>query len=202
MTTKSEELEAQEVKFGRCPKGHRLPYRTQCGNCTPLFCAGIKARTNKVAGNSGMTTVNDTTKELAAQGDLGPEAQEALTRIAKQETRFQARMAYVKLPKFSDPKAREKWVEDKKQELVPLALADVEYSLRLGDQQEREKARREVLDMTGHGKRESGGGSTSPLIILTGITGAPGDNPWVRRLAPDGKELPANVQVVDLGGKK
>lgn len=29
-----------EMKYGKCPKGHVLPHRTNSGRCTPVHCAG------------------------------------------------------------------------------------------------------------------------------------------------------------------
>lgn len=202
----SEEQKSAESQFGRCPKGHAIPHRTNKGNCTPLFCAGSKSgasRAEQKAKKEGLEPtqiVRQGVKELTTQ-DLGEvdelELSETSSRIMKASTRHKARLAFLKVPEtFSDPKEREKWVEDKKQELLPLALADVEYSLKLGDQQERERARREVLDMTGHGKREGGGGSTSPLIMLVGVSGNPAENPWVRRV--EAKNLPVTVQTIEV----
>jgi hypothetical protein len=203
----TEDQRSDEAKFGRCPKGHALPYRTNRGNCTPLFCAGSKSNNQPKAPGPASLSVKAEAKDLATIAtDMGADdlavLDETVSKIAKASTRHKARMAYVKVPEFADAKEREKWVENKKSELVPLALADVEYALKLGDSQERERARKEVLEMTGHGRRDSGGGSTSPLIILTGVTGNPGDNPWIRRIDKDGKELPANATVIDAGEKK
>lgn len=191
----TEDQKDAESKFGRCPKNHALPHRTNRGNCTPLFCAG------SASGTAGLAKKE--AKELKTQdlGDVDDAELEVVSRrIAAASTRHKARMAYVKTPEtFVDPKEREKWIEDKKQELVPIALADIEFSLKLGDQQEREKARKDVLDMTGHGKRDGGGGSTSPLIILAGVTGNLGDNPWVRRVdGTQAKNLTENIQVIDV----
>lgn len=198
----NEEQRSDEAKFGRCPKGHALPHRTNKGNCTPLFCAGSTASPTPKKGSSPLAKqeAKDMATDIAKADDSVDldVLTETTSRISKAATRHKARMAYVKVPEFSDAKEREKWVENKKNELVPLALADVEFSLKLGDSQERERARKEVLEMTGHGKRDTGGGSTSPLIILTGVTGNPGDNPWVRRVDKDGKALPA--QIIDVNG--
>lgn len=192
----TEDQKRVESKFGRCPKGHALPNRTNRGNCTPLFCAGsTPGKQRKAKPVTTHQEMEQTKSELAVQdvGDVDQvELQVTQERMAKAVTRHKARMAFAKVPEFADAKERERWVENKKEELVPLALADVEFSLKLGDAQEREKARKEVLDMTGHGKRDTGGGSTSPLIILAGITGNLADNPWVRKVidVSPTKELP------------
>lgn len=192
----TEEQKAAESKFGRCPKNHALPHRTNKGNCTPLFCAG------STPGNVTLTKVKKEAK-LAVQdlGEVGDvdEAEDVMIRQSKNHTKHLARMKYVNLPEFRDAKERETWVENKKQELVPLAIADLEIQLKLGDTQEREKARKEVLDMTGHSKRE-GAGSTSPLIMLVGVTGNLADNPWVRKVDP--KDLPPGTQVINGETKK
>lgn len=194
----TEGQKAQEAQFGRCPKGHALPHRTNKGNCTPLFCAGsTPGKKETTTGSSKLAKKTAASLQTTALADADvQELAEVTTRIARAETRHKARMDYLKVPEFNDPKERDRWIEDKKQALIPLALADVEYSLKLGDQQERERARKEVLDMTGHGKREGGGGSTSPLIVLMGVSGNLAENPWVRHAAEE-KE----VKVIDATNK-
>lgn len=192
----TEDQKKTEAKFGRCPEGHALPHRTSKGNCTAMFCMGKggKAKSPAKAKKETALAVKGGFTDLAII-DV-PEMEEASSKIAKADTRHRARMAFTKTPEvFESEKVREEWIETKKQELVPLALADIEYSLKLGDQQEREKARKEVLDMTGHGKKESASQQT-PLIIITGAPSS-GQMPWVRRIGADGKELPAAVQTVE-----
>lgn len=193
----TEDQKKTDAKFGRCPKGHALPHRTNKGNCTAMFCmGGGKAKSPSKAKKETALAVKDGLTDLA-EAD-GEELAMVSSKIAQANTRHRARLQFTKTPEsFVDEKTQEEWVEAKKKSLVPLALADVEYALKLGDAQEREKARKEVLDMTGHGRKEAGNAPTQPLIIITNGPGGLGQNPWVRQIDKDGKELPAKTQVID-----
>lgn len=200
----TEEQARLEEKFGRCPKGHALPHRTERGNCNPMMCAGMdspvrdrsdqrKGGKSKSKSPKGSSTVVpgdalQTTALAEVDQAIASEMTEAETRIVKAATRHKARMKYVGMPtEWADDKEREKWIESKKRELIPFALAEVEYSLKLGDPSERERARKDVLDMTGHGKREPGGQGGPAQIVIVGMQA--GGLPWVRRVDGEGKEL-------------
>lgn len=208
----TEEQKAFEQKFGRCPKGHQLPHRTNKGICTAVFCAGASsgAPSKKKSRRTEVVELREEVIGAATQPIDAPtapntalapvdsdldthELTEVANRITKAKTRHQARMAYVKLPVFKDQKEIELHVEAKKMELLPLALADVEYQLKLGDAQEREKARKEVLDMTGHGKQDGKSGPSTPQIIIIGAGTDAQSLPWVRRVDPS--TLPAGVTI-------
>lgn len=200
----TEEQKEADQKFSRCPKGHALPHRTNKGLCSPLFCAGsIKgAKSTAKPVQPKPAKVKQDALEKAARGELadlgfdieaaGVEEATAQTtgKIVQAHGRYTARQAYLKVPEFKDARERDTWVENKKMELVPLALANVEYSLKLGDSIERERAGSKILDMTGHGKKDGGSGNSAPLIMLIGAPTTPGQGPWVRRIDKDGKELP------------
>jgi hypothetical protein len=179
----TEEQKKTESKFYRCPKGHSLPNRTNQGNCTPIFCAGSKpGKKEKKAKGPKMQDLGEVTTTLAKVASAGAEEMELVTtaKIQQAAGRFKARKNYVKLPEFQNPDDRDAWVEQKKGELVPYALMDLEYAVTLGDSQEREKARKEILDITGHGK--AGAPQGQPMIIIHGFSGNPQDLPWVQRV--------------------
>lgn len=195
----TEAQKEQESKFGRCPANHALPHRTNKGSCTPLFCAGSSPGKKEPKKKTSALMVKETISDLALAG--GDEADEASKRIAKAETRHRARMSYVKFPKeFESDKARDVWMEAKKKELAALAMADVEFSLKLGDGQEREKARDKALDMAGHGRKEAGQGNQAPLMFIVGLQ--EGGLPWIRRTDKEGKELVATTVTASVTDAK
>ncbi len=215
----SEDDVKAEASFLRCPSGHALPHRTNRGNCNPMFCsAPAKSGADPApsAGEPAETPTGPIQPEAPAD-EFTPVESRAVTkqvdedkkqaldvarRIKQAHTRHEARLKYLgDVPEFKDEKEKEQWIEAKKKALIPLALLDVEYALKLGDTAERERARREVLDMTGHGKRESQNQQNQPLIIISGL--ADGGLPWVRRVDANGKQLPSNtVTVAPAGGPK
>lgn len=198
----TEEQKTTEAKFGRCPKGHKLPHRTNRGLCTPVYCVGSKPG-KKDKKQKALVPVDPGFTDLAEVGSIigNPLFTDPMfeRKIQEAETRHNARVKFVQMPfSFANEKEQDAWIEAKKRALVPLALADVEYSLKLGDQQEREKARKEVLDMTGHGKKEADGSKSTPQIIIVGMNGQVADNPWIRKMElKEQKELPAEAQVVN-----
>lgn len=109
--------------------------------------------------------------------------------VAARESAYLARMEAVEKATFRDVKERDAWVEKKKRDLVVPALTDVELALRHGSSREREVARKEVLEMTGHARPEGNGVFSQPLIVIAGLENMT-RLPWAR-------EVKAITHVVD-----
>ena len=122
--------------------------------------------------------------EKVAQEAVNAEMTTLKTALAVAETRLKA----VGAPKFKTPQERSHWVEEKKQALVPHALADVEIALKTGSISQRERARKDVLDMTGHSQGEQLGPQTPLIMIVQGE----GRLPWVRKVS-DGTVVDAEI---------
>lgn len=97
----------------------------------------------------------------------------AADRLAKRVKEKAMRMALLKVPKDLNGADAEEWADRKAVELLPAALAEIEYQLYYGDDAQRREAARDVLDMTGRRRREVGG-NMAPTIVLN----MPGYAPW------------------------
>ncbi len=214
-----------ESQFLRCPHGHNLPNKTNKGTCSPVHCAGgvsvnappkVKARAKAAAGRAGkkkemankaeraaitaeadaiidamipayMEEARATAKEVKAQ---------ELTRLGQSLGRFAAMRAFFKVPEGLEGAQAEEYVQRRALTLSVDAMAELERQLKLGDDTQRREAARDILDMNGMRKRESGGGN-GPVIVMMGQNGGALAVPWAQRLpasstqtAPALKEVP------------
>lgn len=153
--------------YRQCPKGHALPRHTSWGHCNPLHCADdVKA----------LDVVPVATGDSSSSDQLSKAAKEGIVDSAKKALRRRSRERLVAVPEFKDAADAEDWVNRKKAELLPYALAEKEYKLLYGNDDQRDKASDYFLDAMGHGKKESGLG-TGATIILMGVK--PEDmRPW------------------------
>ena len=69
-------------------------------------------------------------------------------------------------------------------ELTPLAVAELEYQLRRGDDKQRAEMAKEVLDRSGFGKKEGGNIAASPILIVNAVGGKI-ELPWERGVVKD-----------------
>jgi hypothetical protein len=194
-----------KLSFKKCPKGHDLPREgctpIYCGDTPngkkvvqkdPAALHAMKrgrssAKTakDKSPGLDGVAlrAVNQLKTDLAVQ-DLGtvPEVPpdedhkaKVVERVGKRIAERAVRLALVKAPQNLTGADAEEWADKKSVDLLPDALAQIEYDLKYGDDGQRREAARDVLDMTGRRRRE-GGGNVAPTIVLN-LGGA---LPWER----------------------
>lgn len=74
-----------ESAQGRCPKGHKLPHRTERGRCTPVHCAGHSAGANDrqpVAERKG--TALESTRSKSAVKEIQKQVLDQLSTMADQ----------------------------------------------------------------------------------------------------------------------
>jgi hypothetical protein len=202
-----DEVKRQEAAFYRCPKGHKLPHRTNQGECTPIYCAtdslgAIGSNTKEVReardaarevkeavqlkGDlhiDGMLKGDDETVVLAKNTAKDSKVDE-MVRIGKGAGRFAARLSALGTPTGLQGVEAEKWADSKLVEMLPLAVAEVEYQLKFGDDAQREKAAGKVLDATGRGKKEQQGNSAPTIILVGAGTGGALNYPWMKRAPP------------------
>lgn len=162
-----------------CPKGHKLPNTAEFGQCTPLYCGGDKDDT---------ASIGKVKKAKARKVRKVPPTEGALTLPDNNEDEIAVRSArsrqdFVKMPQDLEGAAAEAWADAKMVNLTPLALAELEYQLVLGDNDERWRAAKQVLESTGRGKKEQSVNGASPILI---INGAALIKPW-------SKEKPAII---------
>jgi hypothetical protein len=161
-----------------------------------MYCASKEARlrkrlAGKETGARSLANITKTVMEehgqdaaaaVAAAKEAVPEIEEteeldlAVQREAVDEirkaafgfTRTHARMKMLKVPEGLKGDAAEQWADARMVELLPLAVADIEYDLIAGSPDQRAKARQQVLDATGRSKREAAAGTTAPIVMLVG----------------------------------
>jgi hypothetical protein len=202
-----ERVKDAEANFYRCPKQHALPNRTANGECTPLWCAdtdrGSRGSTSKEVVKTreardavkeavqlkgdlhidGMLKGDDETVVLAKNTAKDSKVDE-MVRIGKGAGRFAARLSALGTPTGLQGVEAEKWADSKLVEMLPLAVAEVEYQLKFGDDAQREKAAGKVLDATGRGKKEQQGNSAPTIILVGAGTGGALNYPWMKRATP------------------
>lgn len=162
-----------EPQFDKCPKGHILPN----GDCTPLFCGNEAGKAGLRALKKSKVQLprpkNQLPAEFAEQKELPPSVQTdaALTRehtvVSSAAARHKVRREFMKVPEGLQGADADKYVEEKLVELGPLAIAEIEYILRYGGDEQRYKAAKDVLAASGHGPKEAAA-AVGALIVLTG----------------------------------
>lgn len=199
-----------ELTQSRCPQGHPLPYKTDFGSCTPVYCAmeGVDAEKKPkresrfvALGKEGAAIrqkKNEVMALLAKEADkvidtLIPETTpgfeqaraaakaqkgEELLRLAQGIGRYAAMKAYFNVPEGLEGSAAEEYVQRKALMLSVDALAEIERQLKLGDDNQRREAARDILDMNGMRKREASAGNQA-VIILNNPAGLAG-LPWLK----------------------
>lgn len=194
-----------------CPNGHKLPHRTSLGQCLPQACADERrpprrkpetrrGKEDRVFGTK--ETVGQGTKELNAA--LAPISSEEYPALETKEAALDsmrseakslgrgigshlARKAFLQVPGGLDGQAAEDWVEKKKTALAVEAMAELEYQLKLGNDDRRITAAIKILESAGHGKKEPGGnGFGAPVIILQGADVI--SPPWLPRIVEGKKD--------------
>jgi hypothetical protein len=115
--------------------------------------------------------------ELLGEEHGAEQAEEV--RIRRAKGRLRAQHKALNVPQGLTGKAAEDWADKKAVELLPFAMAELEYQLSFGDNKQRAEAAKEVREMTGRGKRDGSGGG-GPTIILVGSSD--GQNPFLKRV--------------------
>jgi hypothetical protein len=203
---------AKGDQFIKCPKGHTLPNRTNKGQCTPLHCAGSRSAAQeknpvraarkkaKAAAPTPADAVLDAVKPAPAPDQVLPELakaaayeakMEALEQIAKSMSRLEAREVLLNVPKGLKGAEAEAWADAKLQELLPWAVAEKEFQLKHGDDEQRSRAADRVLEANGRGKKEGAPPVTQPIVVVLHGSGGSAQLPWSK-----GKVIDAQVQHV------
>jgi hypothetical protein len=162
------------VKSMKCPKGHELPRTVRGGaQCTPLDCADdVKALVKK----------GEVPVAIVPSEDSDDEALKERRKIEIRKTQLAARRGVVELPEGLEGEAAEKWADKKIVELLPLAVSELEYQLKYGSDEQRERATAKVLDANGRGKAEKAVGANQQIII--NFPGGQAALPWAQRVDP------------------
>jgi hypothetical protein len=168
-----------------CPNGHSLPNFTPKGQCTPVHCA---AETKTVRGKQKRALETKPPPERALAPALGETEANQTAVLARNEFLLKSAhavgrdLARRKLLGFPEGPLQgaeaEEWADKKIVEMLPLAVAELEFQLKYGDDEMRAKAANKILDATGRGKRENGAGAVAPIIMIQ--SGNAFQLPWVK----------------------
>ena len=110
-----------------CPTGHKLPHDP----CTPLFCGAM----NPLKGNESTESKEKRIVKLGEQ-DLALET----GRISRAKQRLGARRGALSIPEGLEGSAAVEYVEKKLDSLLPDAVAEWEFQLLYGSDEQRERA--------------------------------------------------------------
>lgn len=170
--------------FNACPKGHALPHKGANGECTPLRCAAgaTGPKPEKPAAKTSTERsreFRERRKEELAEyqaTDLGKADADEERRIAIAAKRHEKWMDFLGTPTGLTGDEAEKWADGKLVSLLPIAVAQIERSLKYGTEDQKDKAADKILNATGRGKREALGQSTPPIVIQ--LSGGGINLPW------------------------
>lgn len=146
-----------------CPKGHPVGSKNGGGTCGQRRCGADTA---------------------ALMGPAKLDAKE-LVKVPEEDRPFESRAALVGLPKDLTGEAATDWAKAKLVDLLPEAVASLQWDLRYGTDKVRAEAADKVLRANGLDKREAAptGGGLIVLNIGTESTKVP----WLERMNKKGE---------------
>lgn len=162
------------VSFTHCPAGHELPHTAEGIDCAPDAC-GADVREGVQHPVSGMT-----------ETDLRQEGHEA----QRLNSRLKVRRKLVPMPEGLDGAEAEAYVEKRLHMLSVPAVAELEYQLLHEDSADRARAARDILEATGHGKKERNGQAANLIVINMGGGKEAPPLPWSQVVDAAVKVLP------------
>lgn len=154
--------EMPEVSFNQCPGGHELPHAVGGIDCGSDACAidFVPASAPSPA------LINNEEKQFEKEVDR-----------ALRTERY--RRELVPVPVGLTGADADDFVERRITELQPVAIAEMERQLRFGNDTERGKAARDLLDAGGHGKKDRLGVGANMIVINMGSGTSPPPLPYV-----------------------
>lgn len=195
-TKKRAPFTAVEESYLKCPDGHTLPHHTDQGNCSPVYCAGYKggtvkareAKQKKRLSKSVMAKADGVIEAMLPEDDAREIAREAkgdeAGKLAMAVGRLAARKAFSKVPDNLEGAEAEEWAQKFATSRLPIAMAELDYQLQMGDDKQRQEAARDFLDINGMRKRESTNGGGATIILNLGGKELPWAQKVVEKLAP------------------
>lgn len=154
--------EKPEKERKRCPGGHLTGTKFGKFKCGNSRCG---QETRDLYGGDGTTPT-----PLAKLEQLDPK-----------DMPFAARKQLALLPDGLKGEAATQWAQEKLVDLLPEAVASIQYDLRYGTDKVRAEAADKVLRANGLDKREAREGGGGLIILQLGDSGAKGI-PWLERL--------------------
>jgi len=193
-----------------CPGAHRLPR----DGCTPVYCltqrtgTGGKGRRNpqtEARKEAALKAGSAPLKDLGAVAPINTGAEslahqhegrhiEAI-RASLASGKHAARRALVPAPEGLHGGDAEEYAQKKLVEMLPEAVANLEYDLKYGDDKQRSEASHKVLAANGMANREQAGNMVPPIVLnFTGVL------PWMQVpgvSADTARKVKARAEIVD-----
>lgn len=168
-------FDASGESFTRCPNGHELPNTEDGVECSSAQCA------------LELVTTTPVSPVLANHEDRQFDNE---VKTALRGENYRRKL--VPVPEGLTGADADDYVERRITELQPVAIAEMERQLRFGNDTERGKAARDLLDAGGHGKKDRlGVGANMIVINMSGNNGGNGSPP----------PLPYVGEVIDVATK-
>lgn len=130
---------------------------------------------------------------VAAREEAKRFKMEHLTKLAQSVGRWSAMKAFFKVPENLEGAAAEEFVQRRALSLSVDAIMVLEKQLKLGDSAEQREAVRDILDMNGMRKRESGTAGGAVIMLINPNGTGPIPSPFAQRIPISSvvtKELP------------
>jgi hypothetical protein len=153
-----------DVSFKQCPAGHELP-NTEAG----MECSSAQCALTLTPGSApSPLLVNHEDRQFDKE-----------VQTAQRGETYRRRL--VPVPEGLTGADADDFVERRITELQPVAIAEMERQLRFGNDAERGKAARDLLDAGGHGKKDRLGAGANMIVINMGSSsnGSPPPLPYV-----------------------
>jgi len=147
-----------------CPKGHTVGSIVGGGRC-------------------GVNRCGADTAALTGPAKLD---EDALAKISPEDREHYTRMTQAGVPKGLKGEAATDWAKGKLVDLLPEAVASLQYDLRYGSDKVRSEAADKVLRANGLDKREASPGGGGLIVLNFGSTGSTGV-PWLERMTKKGE---------------
>jgi hypothetical protein len=174
-----------------CPDGHRLPFRTGNGHCTPMYCSDPEAKQSE--NEESTEAVRDLLKQANAQEQEDSVTKREKKHISFMERKLRVRLKALGVPETEDPEEIEKWADKRMVQMLRVAVGQVEERLRWGRDHQQWEAAQQVLASTGRGRREAILQSQAPMVLVVAQPGME-NLPYLRRVAPTGTSDPKQLQ--------
>lgn len=145
-----------------CPRGHPVGTIFRSRRCSGKSCGEVKQ----------------------AEVDARPRA--FLQKMPEREIAYMEKAALSGMPNGLKGEEAAEWSEQKLKDMLPEAVAQVQWDLRFGNDKVKSEAADKVLRANGLDKREAGVSKAQPTIVLN-ISGGSVSAPWLQRMKKDDK---------------
>ena len=142
-----------------CPKGHAVGTKWDERTCTKLTCAEQPAQLKP-------GYVPKTKKKYDPPPEVAERSKPPTEALTPAHALFVERVTMAGVPAGLSADEALAWSQRKLQELLPEAVAELQFQLRYGNDKQRFEAVDRVLNANGVAKKEVANGPTGPTVIV------------------------------------